>query len=108
MAGINLRNRSITFVEDSIGGRDSNEIDEISSLDNTAINQEAEKEGTVVSECVGSNCDSIVTTEVSVGMSTRQLQDLLTNAGISTLRTDIVTIIDTNNLKFQVECLNLR
>ena len=44
MAGRHLRNRSITFVEDSIGGRDSNEVDEISGLDNTAIYQEAETE----------------------------------------------------------------
>ena len=46
-----------------------------------------------MSGCEGSNSDSIVTTEVGVGMSTRQRQDLLTNA-LSTLRTDIVTIID--------------
>jgi len=96
--GRHLRNRSITFVEGSIGGRDSNEVDEINSLYNTAINQEAETEGIVMSVCVGSNSDSIVTIEVSVGMSTRQLQDLLTNA-ISTLRTDIVTIIETNDSK---------
>lgn len=37
MAGRHLRNRSITFVEDNIGGRDSNEVDGISSLDNTGI-----------------------------------------------------------------------
>jgi hypothetical protein len=77
------------------------------SLDNTAINQEAEAERTVMTECQGNNSDSIVTTEVSVGMSTRQLQDLLTNA-ISTLRSDIVTTTETNNSKFQVECSNLR
>jgi len=40
-------------------------------------------------------------------MSTRQLQDLLTNA-LSTLRTDIVTIIETNNSEFEAECSNLR
>ena len=49
----------------------------------------------------------IVTTEIGVGISTRQLQDLLTNA-LSTLRTDIVTIIETNNSKFETECSNLR
>jgi len=46
-----------------------------------------------MSECESNNPDSRVTNEVGVGMSTRQLQDLLTNA-LSTLRTDIVTIID--------------
>jgi len=84
VAGRHLRNRSITFVEDSIGGRDSNEVDETSSLDNTVVNQEAETEGDVTEECECNNSDSIVTTEVGVGMSTRQLYDLLTNA-ISTL-----------------------
>jgi hypothetical protein len=59
-----------------------------------------------MSECEGNNSDSIVTTEVSVSISTRQLQDLLTNA-IYTLGTDIVTIIETNNSEFKVECLNL-
>ena len=53
-----------------------------------------------MSECGGNNSDSIVTTEVGVGMSTRQLQDLLTNT-LSNLRTDIVKIIETNNSKFQ-------
>jgi hypothetical protein len=66
-----------------------------------AVNQEAETVGIVISECEGNNSDSTVTTEVSVGMSTRQVQDLLTNV-ISTLRSDIVTIIETNNSKFQV------
>jgi len=64
MAGRHLHNMSITFVEDSIGGRDSNEVDEISSLDSTAINQEAETEVIVLSECIGNNSDSIVITEV--------------------------------------------
>jgi len=107
MAGRHLRNRSIAFVEDSIDRRDNNEVDEISSLDNTAVNQEAETEGIVMSECEGNNPDSRVTNEAGVGMSTRQLQDLLTNA-LSTLRTDIVTTIETNNSKFQAECSNLR
>ena len=80
MAGRHLRNRNIAFVEDSIGCRDSNEVDEITSLDNIAVNQGAETEGTVMSECEGNNPDSIVTTEVGVGMSARQLQDLLANA----------------------------
>jgi hypothetical protein len=31
MAGRHLRDRSITFVEESIGRRDSNEVDEFSS-----------------------------------------------------------------------------
>jgi hypothetical protein len=93
MAGRRLRNRSITFLEDSIDGRDSNEVDEVSSLDNTAVNQETETEVTVTSVCEGNNSDSIVATEVSDGMSIRQLQDLLINT-TSTLRADIVTIID--------------
>ena len=97
MAGRNLRNRSITLVQDSTRGRDSNEVDEISSLDNTVINKETETEGIVMSECEGNNSDSIVTTEVSVGMSTRQLQDLLNNV-ITSLRADIVTMTET---KFQ-------
>ena len=107
MAGRHLRNRSITIVEDSIVRRGSNEVDIISSLENAAVNQEAETEGTVMSEREGNNSDSIASTEVGVCMSTRQLQDLLTNA-ISTLRTDIVTIIGTNNSKYQVECSKLR
>jgi len=92
MAGRHLSNRNISFAEDSIGRTDSNEVDEISSLDNTAVNQGAETEGTAMSECEGNNPDSIVTNKVGFGMSTRQLQDLLTSA-LSTLRTDIVTII---------------
>jgi len=46
----NPRNRRITFVEDSIGGRSRNEVDEFSSLGNTTVNQEAETEGTVMSQ----------------------------------------------------------
>jgi len=60
-----------------------------------------------MTECEGNNSDSIVATEVGVVMSTRQLQDLLTNA-LSTLWTDIVTVIEANNSKFQAECSNLR
>jgi len=41
----NPHNWRITFVEDSIGGRSSNEVDEFSSLGNTTVNQEAETEG---------------------------------------------------------------
>jgi hypothetical protein len=93
MAGRHLRIRSVTFVEDSIGGRDSNEVDETSSLDNTVVNQEAETEGNVTADCECNNSDSIVTTEVGVGMSTRQLYDLLTNA-ISTLRADITANLE--------------
>ena len=48
MAGKHLRNRRTAFVEDSIVRRDNNEVDEISSLDNTAVNQGAETEGIVV------------------------------------------------------------
>ena len=38
MAGRHLRNRSFTFVVGSIGGTDSNEVDEISSIDSTSVN----------------------------------------------------------------------
>jgi hypothetical protein len=107
MAGRHLRNRNITFVEDSIIPRDSSEVYGIKSFDNTAVNQGAETEGTVMSECECNNADSTVTTVVGVGVSGRQLQHRLT-IGLSTLRTDIVTIIDTNNSKFQAECLNLK
>jgi hypothetical protein len=109
MAIRHLRNRSITIVEDSVSGRGSNEVDEFSGIGNTAVNQEAETEGTLVSECVGNNFDSIVTTETSVGMTTRQLQGLL-NDVIATWRTDIVTMSET---KFQdivtmIEAKNLK
>jgi len=93
MAGRHLRNRNITFVEDSIGGRDSNEVDETSSFDNTVVNQEAETEENVTEECEYINSDSIVTTKVDVCMSTRQLYDLLTNV-ISTLRADITANLE--------------
>jgi hypothetical protein len=53
-----------------------------------------------MSECEDNNSDSTVTSEVSVGMSTRQMQALLTNV-VTTLRTDIVTMIETNDSKFQ-------
>jgi len=51
------------------------------------IRRQSQKE--LLCEC--SNSDSTVTTEVSVGVSTRQLQDLLTNI-ITNVRTDFVTI----------------
>jgi len=97
MAVGNLCNRSITFVEDSTGGRSSNEVNEFSSLGNATVNREAETKGTVMSEYEGNNSDSIITTETSVDMTTRQLQDLLNNV-ITTLRADIVTLTET---KFQ-------
>jgi hypothetical protein len=50
MAGRHLRNRSITFVEDRIVRRNSNEVDEIRNFDNTAVNQGAETEGNVMSD----------------------------------------------------------
>jgi len=90
-----------------IGGRDNNEVDKTVSLDNTAINQDAETKGIVMLECEVNNFDNVVTTEGSVGMSATQLQGLPTNA-ISTLRTDIVKLIETDNSKFQVECSNLK
>jgi hypothetical protein len=93
LTGRHLRNRSITFVEDSIGGRDSNEVDETSSVDNTVVNQEVETEGNVTAECECNNSDSTVTTEIGVGVSTRHLYDLQTNA-ISTLRADITANLE--------------
>ena len=48
MAGRHLRNQSIAIVEDNIGHRGSNEVDIISSLENDAVNQEAETEGIVI------------------------------------------------------------
>jgi len=95
MAGRHLRNRSITFVEDSIVRRDSNVVHENSSYDKSAVNQGAESEVTVMSECEGNNADSTVTTEVGVGMSARQMQDLQTNR-LSVFKSDFVTIIINN------------
>jgi Skp family chaperone for outer membrane proteins len=106
MAGRHLRNRSIIFVEDNIGGRDSNEVDEISSFDNTAINQEAETVGIVMSEYEVNNSDTIVSTEVSVGMLTRKLQDLLTNA-IYTLRSALLTVTEQLDSKLQAATENI-
>jgi len=113
MAGRHLRNRSIAFVENSIGRRDSYVVDEISSLYNTAVNQWAETEGTVMLECEGNNPDSIVTTEVGVSMSARQLQDLLTNAfskfqtECSNLRSDFLTFTEQFNSKLQAVTDNI-
>jgi len=59
-----------------------------------------------MSECEDNNAGSIVTTEVGVGMSSKQLQDLLTNA-LSTLRTDIVTITEQLDSKLQVVTENI-
>ena len=60
MAGRHLRNWSITFLGDSIGPRDSNEVHEIGSLDSIAVNQEGETVGrNVMSECAGNNSGSI-------------------------------------------------
>ena len=70
-----------------------------------SIREQKQKE--VLCQFEGNNADSTVTTEVRVGMSTRQLQNILNNA-LSTLRTDIVTLTETNNSKFQAECLNLK
>jgi len=100
MAGKHLRNRSITFVEDSTVHRDSNVVHGISSFDNTAVNQGAETEGTVMSEFECNNVDNTVTTEVGVGMSGRQLQDLL-NIALPVFKRDFVTIIRNNNLKIR-------
>jgi len=86
MAGRHLRNRSISFVEDSIGRGDTNEVNKIRSFINTAVILGAETEGTVTSEWKGNNSDSIFTTEVGVGMSNGRLQEL--QAECSNLRSD--------------------
>ena len=44
MAGRHLRNRSIIVGEDSIIHRDSNEVNQVNSLDNTTVNQRVETE----------------------------------------------------------------
>jgi len=49
-----------------------------------------------MSDFEDNNADSIVATEIEVGMSARQLQDRLNNA-LSVFKTEIVTIIETNN-----------
>ena len=51
MAGRHLCDRTVTVVDDHIGGPNSNEVNECNSLGNTAliqVNQGAETEGTVV------------------------------------------------------------
>ena len=78
MARKHLRNRNVTSVEDS------NEVNEISNIDRGGVDHEAGTVGSGMRVCESNNPDGTVTTEVSVGMSNRQLQDLLANA-ISTL-----------------------
>ena len=95
MASRHLHNVSITVVQGRTGCKGINEVIEFRSLDNTAVNQEAETEGTVVmSEFECSNCHSTFTTEGSVGMSTRQLQDLLTSV-VTAVRTDLLRMMET-------------
>ena len=106
MAGKHLRNRNIAVVGDTSICADNCEVDDISILDNTEVNQGAETERTVMSEYEDNNAGNIITTEVGVGMSSKQLQDILTKA-LSTLWTDILAIIETNNSKDQAECSKL-
>ena len=106
MADRHLRNRNITIVEDNIGRRDGNEVDVISSFGNAAVNQEAEAEETVMPEREGNQSDSMVSNEVGVCRSTKQLQDLLTNA-ISALRADIVTVTEQLGSKLQLATENI-
>jgi hypothetical protein len=80
MAGKHLRNRNIAIVEDFSGCADNSEVDEVSCLDDTSVNQGPETERTVMPENEYNNGDSIIATEVGVGMSSRQLQDILTKA----------------------------
>lgn len=77
--GRNTHNRRITSVEDSIVGRISNEVDVFSSLGNTTVNQETETEEQLLSEDEGNKSNNVDTTETSVGMANKQLQDLLNN-----------------------------
>ena len=107
MAGKHLSDRNIAVVEGTSVCADNSEVDVISSLDNTAVNQGAETERTVMSEFEYNNAGNIMKTEIGVGMSSKQLQDILTNA-LSTLRTDIIAILETNNSKVQAECSKLR
>jgi hypothetical protein len=95
MAGRYLRTGSITVYRAVLVVEALMGVSEFRSLDNTAVNQEVETEESVVmSECECSNSHGTFTTEVSVGMSTRQLQDILTNIIIS-VRTDSVTLMET-------------
>jgi hypothetical protein len=108
MAVRHAHNQGITVVDDRTGGRGSNKVNVFSSLDNTAVNQEVERVRThVMSGSEDKNSDSTVTTDVSVGMSARKMQDLVTNV-IATLRTDTVTMTETTYSTFQAECSNLR
>ena len=76
MAGWHLRNRSISIVEDSTCDKDSNDVDESSIIENTAIIQEAATDRSVVV----SECEGTVITETSVSMLARQMQELLNSA----------------------------
>src|SRR5215510_913291 len=90
MAGWHLRNRSISIVEDSTCDKDSNDVDESSIIENTAIIQEAATDRSVVV----SECEGTLITETSVGMLARQMQELL-NSAINNLREDIINITET-------------
>jgi len=90
MAGMHLRNRSISIVEDSTCDKDSNDVDESSIIENTAIIQEAATDRSVVV----SECEGTVITETSVSMLARQMQELL-NSAINNLREDIINITET-------------
>jgi len=103
MAGKHLRNRNIAVVENISGCADNSEVDEVSCLEDTTVNQGPETERTVMPENEENNAGSIITTEVGVGMSPRQLQDILTKA-LSTLRTDITEQLDS---KLQVVTENI-
>jgi hypothetical protein len=59
-----------------------------------------------MAEYKGNNSDSIVTTKVSVGMSTRKLQDLLDSV-FSTLRSDFLTFTEHLDSKLQAATENI-
>ena len=80
VAGKHLCNRNIAVVENISGCADNSEVDGVSCLDDTTVNQGPETERTVMPENEDNNAGSIITTEVGVGMSSRQLQDILTKA----------------------------
>ena len=84
MAGKQLRNRNVTSVEDDLSSKNSSETDKFSNIDSGEANHEVNTEESGMSVCESNDSGGTVTEEVSVSMSARQLQDLLTSA-ISTL-----------------------
>jgi uncharacterized glyoxalase superfamily protein PhnB len=98
MAGKHLRNRNIAGLEDSTCDKNNDEGNNTNSDKDSIVDHEAEIDGSVVmTEGEIDKSASTHTTEASVSMSTKQMQNLLSSA-ITTLRADIVTVTET---KFQ-------